>query len=83
MKLIELKLSRFIAGAPGEVFDVWFDPDSPGGPWHGAKKVLMNVGVDGMFYFGIDRARARAKNPAIADGGEPFFGGPPAADSSS
>ena len=41
MKLVDLKLSRFIPGPPDEVFDVWFDPESPGGPWHGAKKALM------------------------------------------
>jgi uncharacterized protein YndB with AHSA1/START domain len=70
MKLIDLKFSRFIAGTPGEVFDVWFDPESPGGPWHGCAKVLMNVAVDGMFYFAVERARARSKNPAIADHGE-------------
>jgi uncharacterized protein YndB with AHSA1/START domain len=70
MKLVDLKLSRLIPGPAGEVFDVWFDPECPGGPWHGAKKVMMNVAVDGMFYFGIDRAQARSKNPAIADRGE-------------
>jgi len=69
MKLTDLKLSRLIPGPASEVFDAWFDPECPGGPWHGAKTVLMNVAVDGMFYFGIDRAKARSKNPAIADGG--------------
>jgi len=24
---------------------VWFDPESPGGPWHGAPKVIMNLSV--------------------------------------
>ena len=70
MKLFDLKLSRFVAGPPDEVFDVWFDPASPGGPWHGAKKVLMHVAVDGLFYFGLDRAQARRKNAAIAERGE-------------
>jgi uncharacterized protein YndB with AHSA1/START domain len=56
MKFIEVKLSRLIPGPPGEVFDVWFDPESPGGPWYGAKKAIMNLVVDGMFYFGIERA---------------------------
>ena len=70
MKVIELKLSRLISGSPGEVFDVWFDPECPGGPWHGAKKVIMNLARDGLFYFGLDRAEARSKNPAIADRGE-------------
>ncbi len=66
MKFTDVKLSRFIPGATGEVFDVWFDPESPGGPWHGAKKVIMNLAVDGMFYFGIERSAARAKTPGIA-----------------
>ena len=56
MKLIDVKLSRLIPGPADEVFDVWFDPQSPGGPWHGAKKVIMNLAVDGVFYFGIERA---------------------------
>ena len=66
MKLIDVKLSRLIPGPPAEVFDAWFDPECPGGPWHGAKKVMMNIAVDGMFYFGIDRAQANSKAPGIA-----------------
>jgi uncharacterized protein YndB with AHSA1/START domain len=65
MKLVDLKLSRFIPGPPGEVFDVWFDPASPGGPWHGAAKVMMNLAVDGMFYFGIERAALEKKGIAV------------------
>lgn len=65
MKLIELKLSRFIPGRQEDVFDVWFDPASPGGPWHGAKKVLMNLAVDGTFYFGIERAVLEKKGVAV------------------
>jgi uncharacterized protein YndB with AHSA1/START domain len=67
MKLIDLQLSRLIPGPVGEVFDVWFDPECPGGPWYGAKKVIMNLAVDGMFYFGLDRAEARAKTPGTAE----------------
>src|SRR5438105_11903574 len=55
MKFIDLKVSRLIPGPADEVFDVWFDPKSPGGPWYDAKKVLMNLAVDGMFYFGVER----------------------------
>jgi uncharacterized protein YndB with AHSA1/START domain len=55
MRRIDVRLSRLIPGPAGEVFDVWFDPQRPGGPWHGAKKVLLNLAVDGMFYFGIER----------------------------
>jgi len=69
MKLMDVKVSRFIAGSVGEVFDVWFDPESPGGPWHGAAKVIMNLAVDGMFYFGLDRAPARVKSPWLVDTG--------------
>ncbi len=44
---------------------MWFDPASPGGPWHGAKKAMMNVAVDGMFYFGIERGAHRTNSPAM------------------
>lgn len=54
MKRVDLQLSRLIPGPADEVFDVWFDPQSPGGPWHGAKKVILNLAVDGLFYFGIE-----------------------------
>ena len=49
-KQTELTLSRTIAASPGEVFDVWIDPRSPGGPWFGATKVLLDARVDGLFY---------------------------------
>jgi uncharacterized protein YndB with AHSA1/START domain len=68
MTLIDLTFSRLVAGPPGDVFDVWFDPARPGGPWHGADKALMNLAVDGTFYFGIDRSRLKAKSPQLADG---------------
>jgi hypothetical protein len=61
MKFIDVTVSRLIPGPADEVFDVWFDPQSPGGgPWHGAKKAIMNLAVDGMFYFGVDEPAARA-----------------------
>jgi uncharacterized protein YndB with AHSA1/START domain len=69
MKLVDLKLSRFIPGPPDEVFDVWFDPASPGGPWHGAKKAIMNLNVDGMFYFGIERAVLEQKGIVVRSPG--------------
>jgi uncharacterized protein YndB with AHSA1/START domain len=69
MKFIDVKLTRLIPGPAEEVFEVWFDPQSPGGPWHGANKAIMNLAVDGMFYFGIERATVRLKTPAIAASG--------------
>jgi len=56
MKTMEVKLSRLIPGPIDEVFDVWFDPARPGGPWgEGAVKALMSFAVDGMFYFATQR----------------------------
>jgi uncharacterized protein YndB with AHSA1/START domain len=71
MKLVDVKLSRLIRGPASEVFDVWFDPQSPGGPWYGANKVIMNLAVDGMFYFGLDRALAKSKTPELSDSSIP------------
>ena len=56
MKLIDVTVSRFIAGSPAEVFDVWLDPASPGCPWHGAKKIISSPVVDGLFYWGHENA---------------------------
>ena len=51
MNLTEVTVSRTI-GAPAErVFDVWMDPKSPGGPWFGGERAIVNPVVDGLFYF--------------------------------
>jgi uncharacterized protein YndB with AHSA1/START domain len=47
---IEVCVSRTIAASPGEVFDVWLDPKSPGSPWFGPERVIINATVDGLFY---------------------------------
>jgi uncharacterized protein YndB with AHSA1/START domain len=52
MKTIDVTVSRLIPGAAAEVCDVWLDPACPGSPWHGAKKVIANPVVDGLFYWG-------------------------------
>jgi hypothetical protein len=64
MKFIDVKVSRLIPGPAEEVFDVWFDPKRPGGPWHDAKKAIVNVAVDGMFYFGMERASRLRRAPS-------------------
>jgi hypothetical protein len=51
------------------VFAVWFDPESPGGPWHGAKKAVMNLTLDGMFYFGIERSVLEKKGIVVLSRG--------------
>jgi len=50
VKLTNLQLSRTIAATPGEIYDVWLDHKSPGGPWFGAARVILNPAVDGLFY---------------------------------
>ncbi len=47
---IELTVSRVIPAPPIEVFQVWIDPKSPGSPWFGCQRVIMNAVVDGLFY---------------------------------
>jgi uncharacterized protein YndB with AHSA1/START domain len=54
LKLTEITVTRLIPAAPAEVFDVWIDPKSPGGPWHGAARLIINPVVDGLFYFAVD-----------------------------
>jgi uncharacterized protein YndB with AHSA1/START domain len=51
-KKTELTVSRTIPASPAEVFDVWLDTKSPGGPWYGSEKVILNATVDGLFYHG-------------------------------
>ena len=54
MKRIDLNLSRTIAATPTEVYDVWLDPKSPGGPWFGADRVILNAVPDGLFYHSVN-----------------------------
>ena len=53
MKLIDITVTRVIPAPPGDVFDVWLDPESPGGPWFGAERTILNAAVDGLFYFAV------------------------------
>ncbi|MGC1904693.1 MAG: SRPBCC domain-containing protein [Candidatus Acidiferrum sp.] len=54
MELIEITVTRMIPATPEEVYDVWVDPKSPGGPWHGAARLIVNPVVDGLFYFAVN-----------------------------
>src|SRR5262249_37752319 len=54
MKTIDITLSRTIPAAPDAVFDVWIDPKSPGGPWFGSPKAVVQPKVDGLFYLPIE-----------------------------
>ncbi len=49
-KLTELTLSRTIPAGPADVYDVWIDAKSPGGPFFGASRTILEAKVDGLFY---------------------------------
>ena len=49
----EVTVSREIAATPAEVYAVWLDAQSPGGPWFGAKRTILDAKVDGLFYHAV------------------------------
>lgn len=53
MNVTEVKVARTIAATAEEVFDVWLDPKSPGGPWFGSERLIIDPAVDGLFYFAV------------------------------
>lgn len=48
MKLIDITVTRSIPAPAENVFDVWIDPKSPGGPWFGAERLILSPVVDGL-----------------------------------
>jgi uncharacterized protein YndB with AHSA1/START domain len=50
LKTTELTLTRLIPATPAEVFDVWLDAKSPGSPWFGVTRAIVQPVVDGLFY---------------------------------
>jgi uncharacterized protein YndB with AHSA1/START domain len=53
MNLTEISVARTIPASAEKVFDVWIDPKSPGGPWFGSDRVILNPVVDGLFYLAV------------------------------
>jgi uncharacterized protein YndB with AHSA1/START domain len=53
MKLTDITVTRTIPASADKVYDVWIDPQSPGGPWYGAERAILNAVVDGLFYLAI------------------------------
>jgi uncharacterized protein YndB with AHSA1/START domain len=51
--LTDVTAQRVIPAPAAAVFDVWMDPKSPGGPWYGAERVILNPSVDGLFYLAV------------------------------
>ncbi len=56
LKTTSVTVTRQIKGAPEAVYDVWLDKTSPGGPWFGPHKVILNPVVDGLFYHMVEHA---------------------------
>jgi uncharacterized protein YndB with AHSA1/START domain len=50
MNLMDVTVSRMISAPPDKIFDVWLDANSPGGPWFGSERTILNPVVDGLFY---------------------------------
>jgi hypothetical protein len=53
MKLTDITVTRTIPASSDKVFDLWMNPKSPGGPWFGAERVILNPLVDGLFYIAV------------------------------
>ena len=53
MNLTEITVSRTIPAPIEEVFDLWMDPGSPGGPWFGSERLIWNPVVDGLFHIAL------------------------------
>jgi WD40 repeat protein len=67
LKLTDITVARTIPASAKKVFDVWIDPKSPGGPWLGAERVILNPVVDGLFYFAVKHeARTWPSSPSCS-----------------
>jgi uncharacterized protein YndB with AHSA1/START domain len=53
MKLTDITVARTIPASAENAFDVWMDPNCPGGPWFGAERVILNPVIDGFFYLAV------------------------------
>lgn len=53
MNFTDITVNRTIAAPAEKIYDVWIDPKSPGGPWHGAERVIFHPVVDGLYYLAI------------------------------
>jgi uncharacterized protein YndB with AHSA1/START domain len=53
VKTMELTVTRTIPASAADVFDVWIDSTSPGSPWFGAARAIVQPVVDGLFYHSV------------------------------
>ncbi len=56
MNRFTVTVSRNIPALPAEVYAVWLDAKSPGSPWFGCDRVILNPVVDGLFYHSVQHA---------------------------
>ncbi len=52
----EVTLFRTVPATPAEVYDAWLDAKSPGGPWYGCKRVVLDARVGGLFHHAVEHA---------------------------
>jgi uncharacterized protein YndB with AHSA1/START domain len=50
-RTLEIKVERIIPAPPSEVFDAWLDPKIPGTPFHENDKLIVDLKVDGLWYW--------------------------------
>jgi uncharacterized protein YndB with AHSA1/START domain len=50
---MDFEVNRTIAATPAEIYGVWLDSKSPGSPWFGTARAIVNPSVDGLFYHSV------------------------------
>ena len=50
-KTFAIKLERTVPAPPSQVFDAWLDPTIPGTPFHENEKLIIDLKVDGLWYW--------------------------------
>jgi uncharacterized protein YndB with AHSA1/START domain len=54
MKPYELTVARVIPAPAADLFDVYLDPKSPGGPWFRCARLIFDAKVDGLFHHAVE-----------------------------
>jgi hypothetical protein len=51
---IDITVARRIPAPADAIFSACLDPKTPGGPWFGVARVILNPVVDGLFYHAVE-----------------------------
>ncbi|MDB5070272.1 MAG: hypothetical protein JWM87_1383 [Candidatus Eremiobacteraeota bacterium] len=54
MNTTDITVTRKIAAPADAIFRAFLDPTTPGGPWFGAARAIVNPVVDGLFYHAVE-----------------------------